>query len=252
MKTIIKIIVFILLFNLIIGFLIEGFFDFENIPKEYGKKIEDIKKSPNKVVPKIIHHICPKDFRRWHSKWFFCYESWLRVFPKEEYTHMHWFDDELDQVIKNDGYEWFLPIFESYDVNIKRIDMVRPFILYKYGGVYADMDIEVYKNFFDQLHEEKVSIAESPYKGNEEISNCLMASPVNHYFWLLIIDRCYKYRDKYTLLSTGPQLISQVYSEHKELVHILPDKLFNPAPWFEKNPDIYAKHFNTVMWDGTK
>jgi mannosyltransferase OCH1-like enzyme len=252
MKTIIKIIFFILLFNLIIGFMIEGFYDFENIPKEYGKNIEDIKKSPTKGVPKIIHHICPKDFRRWHSKWFYCYESWVRIFPKEEYTHMHWFDDELDQVIKNDGYEWFLPIFESYDVNIKRIDMVRPFILYKYGGVYADMDIEVYKNFFNQLHEEKVSIAESPYKGNEEISNCLMASPINHYFWLLIIDRCYRYRDKYTLLSTGPQLISQVYFENKELVHVLPDTLFNPAPWFPENPDIYAKHFNTVMWDGAK
>jgi mannosyltransferase OCH1-like enzyme len=251
--NIIKIILLIFLFNFILGFLIEGFFDFENIPKKYGDSITDIKAPPtNKGVPKIIHHICPKDFTRWHPKWFHCYASWLRVFPKEEYNHMHWFDDELHEVIKSDGNEWFLPIFEGYNVNIKRIDMVRPFLLYKYGGVYADMDIEVHKNFFDQLHEEKVSIVESPYKGNEEISNCLMASPVGNNYWLLVIDRCYKHKDTYTLLATGPQLFSEIYREHPDLVHVLPDKLFNPAPWFDENKEIYTIHLNTVMWDGSQ
>jgi hypothetical protein len=248
---IIKIILIIFLLYFTFGILIEGFFNFENIPSKYGDAIPDIKISPNKGIPKIIHHICPKDFRRWHPKWFHCYGSWLRVFPKEEYTHMHWFDDELEEVIKNDGFEWFLPTFQNYNVNIKRIDMVRPFLLYKYGGIYADMDIEVYKNFFDQLHEEKVSIVESPYKGNENIANCLMASPVGNHFWLLVIDRCYRYVNEYTLLSTGPQLYDKVYAEHQDLVHVLPDRLYNPAPWFEENPDIYTKHFNTVQWDGS-
>lgn len=248
MHIILKIILFIFLFNLFLGFFVETFVDFENIPKTYGEKIEDIKQSPNKGVPKIIHHICPKDFRRWHPKWFHCYVTWLKVFPKEEYTHMHWFDDELEEVIKNDGFEWFLPTFQSYNVNIKRIDMVRPFILYKYGGIYADMDIEVYKNFFDQLHQEKVSLTESPYKGNENVSNCLMASPVGHNFWLLVVDRCYRYVNEYTLLSTGPQLYDKVHVDNPDLVHVLPDKLFNPAPWFEENPDIYTKHLNTVAW----
>jgi len=244
----IEIILIIILFIFILRFLVEKFINFENIPKIYGDNISDIKVSPNKNVPKIIHHICPKDFRKWHPKWFHCYESWLNIFPKEEYTHMHWFDDELEEIIKQDGFEWFLPIFESYPHHIKRIDMVRPFILYKYGGIYADMDIEVYKNFHDQLHDEKISIVESPYKGNEHISNCLMSSPVGHYYWLLIIDRCYRYRDKYTLLATGPQLFSEIYKENPDLVHVLPDKLYNPAPWFEENKDIYTKHFNTVMW----
>lgn len=250
MDNFIKIILIILFFNIILGYLIEGFFEFENIKKNYN--IENINISPENGVPRIIHHICPKDFTRWHSKWFYCYESWLRIFPKEEFTHMHWYDDELHNIIEKDGFEWFLPIFNAYDVNIKRIDMIRPFILYKFGGVYADMDIQVYKNFFSELSDSKVSIAESPYKGNEEITNCFMGSPPKHNFWLLIIDRCYRYRDKYTLLSTGPQLISEVYKENPQLVHVLSDKLFNPAPWFEENPDIYLKHYNTVMWDGTK
>ena len=75
-----------------------------------------------------------------------------------------------------------------------------------------------------------------------------MASPPGHHFWLLVIDRCYRYVNEYTLLSTGPQLFDRVHKDHPDLVHVLPDKLFNPAPWFEENPDIYTKHFNTVMW----
>ena len=246
------IIILIVIYLIIIKILCENFIDLKNIPKNYGDDIKDINISPETGVPKIIHHICPKDFRKWHHKWFFCYESWIKIFPADKYTHMHWFDDELEEIIDNDGFEWFLPIFRAYDVHIKRIDMVRPFILYTYGGVFADMDIEVYKDFFDQLSPDKVSIVESPYKGNEEISNCLMASPPKHNFWLLIIDRCYQYRDKYTLLATGPQLISEIYRENSQIVHVLPDILFNPAPWFAENKDIYTKHFNTVMWDGTK
>jgi len=230
----------------------ENFYDFENIPKKIGDSIKDITLSPGIGVPKIIHHICPRDFNKWHQKWFYCYSSWLKVFPKEKYTHMVWYDDELHKVIEDKEFSWFLETFNNYKENIKRIDMVRPFILYKYGGIYADMDIEVYKDFFDELHPVKVSIAESPYKGNEEITNCLMASPPKHNFWFLIIDRCYRYVDKYTLLSTGPQLISQVYKENIEMVHILPFNLFNPPPWQSENVNIYAKHFNTVMWDGTK
>jgi hypothetical protein len=250
MDFIIQLFLVLLIIYFFVYYGIETFFDFKNIPKEYSYSVDDINISPVSGIPKIIHHICPKDFRRWNPKWFTGLESWLRIFPKTEYKHMFWYDDELHKVIEED-FPWFLDVFNSYDKNIKRIDMVRPFILYKYGGIYADMDIEVYKNFYDQLHKEKVSMVESPYKGNENISNCLMASPIGNYFWLLVIDRCYRYITEYTLLSTGPQLYDKVHADYPDLVYILPDKLFNPAPWFEENKDIYTKHLNTVMWDGS-
>jgi mannosyltransferase OCH1-like enzyme len=243
-----KIIIVIILIYFIIYYILESFFDFENIPKEYGNDIDDILISKDSNgVPKIIHHICPKDFKRWHQKWFYCYESWLRLFPSPEYTHMHWFDDELHKVIDED-FPWFLEVFNSYGENIKRIDMVRPFILYKYGGIYADMDYYVYSNFYDDLAQDKVSICESPYKGNEEITNALMSSPKNSNYWLLVIDECYKHRDTYVLLSTGPQLISKIYKEYPQLVHVLPYPIFNPPPWDAHSEAVKCKHYNTVMW----
>ena len=55
-------------------------------------------------------------------------------------------------------------------------------ILYKYGGIYADMDYMCFKNFYNILPKNKISISESPYKENEEIQNALMISPPNNSF----------------------------------------------------------------------
>lgn len=248
MIDIYKILIVIIFVYFIIYYICESFFDFENIPKEYGKNIDDILISKDSNgIPKIIHHVCPRDFRKWHPKWFYCYESWLRLFPSPEYTHMHWFDDELHKLVEEE-FTWFLDVFNSYDQNIKRIDMIRPFILYKYGGIYADMDYYVYSNFYDDLAQDKVSICESPYKGNEEITNALMSSPKNNNYWLLVIDECYKHRDTYVLLSTGPQLFSKIYSQYPTLVHVLPYPVFNPPPWDAHSEKVKSKHYNTVMW----
>jgi len=243
-----KIILTVIFIYFIIYYCIEKFYNFENIPKDYGNDIDNIEVSNTSGIPKIIHHVCPKDFKRWHPKWFICYESWLRVFPEPEYTHMHWYDDELHKIVEEEA-PWFLKIFNSYTENIKRIDMVRAFFLYKYGGIYADMDYIVYTNFYDDLDQNKVNLCESPYKGNENVTNALMASPPKNNFWLLIIDECYYHVDTYVLLSTGPQLFDRVHKKVPDVVHVLPYPIFNPPPWDNENVDIIkAKHFNTVVW----
>ena len=91
----------------------EYFFNFNNIPKNYNLEIKDIYTSPLKGIPKIIHHICPKDYKKWNSKWFTGYESTLKQFPNPEYTHMYWYDDELHKFIESD-FPWFLDIFNSF------------------------------------------------------------------------------------------------------------------------------------------
>ena len=246
MYNLLKIIFIIILINIIFKLIIENFYNFENIPKIYESETDTI---IDKTIPKIIHHICPRDFNKWHPTWLICYESWLRIFPKTEYTHMMWYDDELDKFIEKE-FSWFLEIFKSYDVNIKRIDMVRPFFLYHYGGIYADMDYMVYKNFYNELPQDRVSICESPYKGNEEITNALMASPPKSIFWLLVIDECYKHRhENNILLATGPQLISNTHSKYPEFVNVLPWKTYNKPKWEpEVTEDTIAKHYNTVAW----
>lgn len=222
----------------------ENFYDFKNVPENYNKDEE------GKGIPKIIHHICPNDFKRWDPKWFVCYESWLRLYPKEEYTHMHWDDKELYDFIET-NFPWFLDVYKNYDVNIKRYDISRLFLLYHYGGIYADMDYIVYKNFFDELPQDKVSIPESPYKWNEHIQNSLMMGPPKAKFWLLCIDECYNRVNFNVFSSTGPQLLTPIYLKHPELVNLLPFDLYNPNIYENDSYDqtkIYAKHLITTVW----
>lgn len=249
-KIIILTLVLYFVFNISLNFVMETFFDFENVPKEYGDKINDINTSPVVGIPKIIHHICPKDFKNWHHKWFTCYESWLRLFPQSEYKHMNWDDDNLDEFIQT-NYPWFINIFREYDVNIKRYDISRIFLLYHYGGIYADMDYVVYKNFYDELPQDKVSIPESPYKWNEFIQNSLMMGPPKHNFWLVVIDECYKKRHQNVFSATGPQLLTPVYNKYPQLVNVLPIDLYNPNVYDDNSYDqnkIYAKHVLTTVW----
>lgn len=244
------IIVIILVIFLIFNFLQEGFYNFVNVPSEFGLNIDNIEVSPVIGIPKIIHHICPVDFKKWNSKWLICYESWLRLFPKNEYNHMHWDDEDLEQFI-SENYPWFLKVFTSYDVNIKRYDIARVFLLYHYGGIYADMDYIVYKNFFDELPQDKVSIPESPYKWNEHIQNSLMFSPPKHNFWLLVIDEAFNRTEWNVFSATGPQLLTPMYFKFPNLVNILPSNLYNPNVYDDTTYDqnkIYAKHLLTTVW----
>jgi len=46
----------------------------------------------------------------------------------------------LELLTKN--FPWFLPTYNNYRYPIQKIDAARLFILYKYGGIYVDMDIK--------------------------------------------------------------------------------------------------------------
>ena len=227
----------------------ENFYDFKNLPDTY-KQIEDINVSPIAKVPKIIHRICPKKKSEWHASWYLGYDSWLKVFPQPEYTHMLWFDDELEELIKSD-FPWFLETFRSYNYNIYRIDMIRPFILYKYGGIYADMDYVCYKNFYDQLPD-TISIPESPYKQHEFIQNSLICSPPLQNFWLLLIEEATNKKNSLVFFATGPALYTSMYHKYPKMINILPMNLYNPAkesPEFN-SPDVITKHYASNVWVG--
>lgn len=203
-------------------------------------------------IPKIIHQTAPKDQTKWHPIWFKCQTSWKTYF--KDFTYMMWTDEDLDNLIKTD-FSWFYDIYKSYDRNISRIDIARYFILYKYGGIYADMDYECFENFYDRLNQAKVSISESPYTRNEYLQNALMISPKKHPFWKLVIAEAEnRFNSKKgasshsdVLYNTGPVLISDVYFSNFDYVIPLDYKLWNPLEK-DKLPGMIAVQYGTAVW----
>jgi len=217
-------------------------------------------------IPKIIHQTAPADKSKWHPIWHDCQKSWKEKFPGYEYKM--WTDEDLDELIKT-KYAWFYPTYKGYDLKIKRIDAARYFMLYEHGGIYADMDFECVNNFEHVLEQDKVSIAESPWKNGpsgETHQNALMISPKGHPFWEKVFELLEKHKDnKDVLFTTGPRIIMEALNSATDgSVKSLPYEKF--APQHDKeftssyeagrktiappsDPSIFTRHHSTSVWN---
>lgn len=214
------------------------------------------------MIPKIIHQSAYKDKNEWHPIWKICQQSVLKNFKDFEYKL--WDDDSLDNFVK-EKYPQIYEEYKNFPGHIFQLDCVRYLLLHYYGGIYIDMDVYCYDNFYNELTEE-VNLVESI--GDEIVQNSLMASIPNHLFWI----DCYKlcnYRVKNFKLKpnflspelqmetddnnnlvrfiTGPLMLSDCYKQNKYNINKLPYKLFNHEP-LKYSSILKTKHMQSGMW----
>jgi mannosyltransferase OCH1-like enzyme len=207
------------------------------------------------TISKIIHQTAPKNKDKWHPIWEQCQQSWKYNFTEFEY--MFWNDDDLLNLIKTDFPNYF-QLYTDFGENvILKVDFARYAILYKYGGIYADMDFMCKKNFYKKLGN-NICIVESP-SSKEIIQNSLMMSPPNDKRWLNVLENCKNYyydfikqnpttkiTGKYVIDITGPRLLSRSLDVSK--IIILSKNLYNPNKSNFNSKEIYTKHYGTGKW----
>jgi len=205
-------------------------------------------------IPKIIHQTAMADKSKWNPIWEKCQKSWKEKFPDFEYKM--WTDEDLDEFIKTNYKDFYDTVYSKYDKNIKKIDAARYFILYQYGGMYADMDFECKKNFWDQIPQDKVSIAESATPG-EQYQNALMISPKGEPFWLDVIGQLEKNKDHPDVVyATGPRLVIDAATRNninpldKERYSVIGggDTVHFSSKITEPGDDVYCIHHGTCSW----
>ena len=203
--------------------------------------LENFNSNINIKIPKIIHQTAPKDKSKWHHTWERCQKTWKKKFP--DFKYIMWTDEDLDNLVKKE-FSFYYKIYKNYNRNIKRIDIARYMILFKYGGIYADMDFECLNNFYDNLNHNKVNLVESPYEYNEKFQNSLMASKPGNPYWLFVLYFGKKNKDlKNILSSTGPRLLDEVYFYYPKLINSLPYSKYNPHKGeLYKNQNIFTRH----------
>lgn len=194
-------------------------------------------------IPKIIHQTAPRDVSKWNEIWPKCQASWKRNFPDWEYRM--WTDEDLDQLIRT-KYTWFYHTYVSYPKNIMRIDAARYFILYEYGGMYADMDFECVKNFEHLIPRGLAFAAETPWNTWGEVyQNALMGSPPKHEFWKHVFeDLMQNKNDEDVLTATGPMVIQRVADKYPDLFYAFNRKNF--APSIDKDLDAPDHDFSMI------
>ncbi|PRP85922.1 hypothetical protein PROFUN_06044 [Planoprotostelium fungivorum] len=89
------------------------------------------------VIPRIVHQSWkdsnpPSKFALWSKTWRVQNPGWVWVL---------WTDADNEQLCKR-FFPWFYDTFQGFSGNIYRADLARHMYMYRYGGVYADLDSE--------------------------------------------------------------------------------------------------------------
>lgn len=131
----------------------------------------------------------------------------------------------------------YLSLYRSFDREIYRVDLVRYLLLYRYGGVYMDLDLKL-KRPLDQL-----------FKGHHDLylvrtpnlhgyTNAFMASRPGCPFWLRCIEEIqrrsqnrpwYILGDLRVLWTTGPGMITRVAQDYNRPFVTIPYLLGHPC-----------------------
>jgi len=134
--------------------------------------------------------------------------SWAERHPGWEYRL--WTDEDNRCLIK-EQFPWFLKTYDNYPAAINRVDAIRYFILYAYGGVYVDLDYLCLKNLEPLLAGYDLVLT---YTGRDKafahsISNAIMASSKGMSLWPEVFKRMQKARGDKTIVEfrTGPALL---------------------------------------------
>jgi mannosyltransferase OCH1-like enzyme len=223
-------------------------------------------------IPKIIHQTW-KDKNISGEVLAFA-NSWKKHHPTWEYRL--WDDKDNRRFIQN-RFPWFARFYDNYSLSIQRVDSVRYFILYTYGGLYVDLDFECLRSVEPLLVEEEcvfgveASTHAQYHHLDRIISNAFMAAvPGNRFFYAIIKDLITSVptaleKDRFVLETTGPLMITRVYNayDEKDRITLMPSEYLFPLDYQEaeqllngqdtdvtrqKLKDAYAIHYHWGSW----
>ena len=184
-------------------------------------------------IPRIIHqtwktHNIP-------DEWTECVLSWKRFHPDWEY--LLWTDQGGREFVAG-HYPHFLRTYDDFSYNIQRADALRYLILYTFGGVYVDLDIECFRPLHGLMAGKRIGLSREPQKharwlGHKWLlSNAFLASEPNHSLLAAVISAMKAVNPKIVqhhevLTTTGPVMLTSVTKEHAGAdLCILDDNVF--------------------------
>ncbi|KAJ1554180.1 hypothetical protein HK096_004705, partial [Nowakowskiella sp. JEL0078] len=142
-------------------------------------------------------------------------KSWKQINP--DYAYVLWTDISNRQLVESD-FPWFLSTYDNLPRAIHRADAVRYCYMYKYGGIYADIDVEALKpmsNLFERLRKRELAIRSKNWKFGID--------PVNQETWSL------DYGNKYQL-GSDIDLVIPLMSGDINLAHNIPNAWLASKP----------------------
>lgn len=187
------------------------------------------------MIPKIIHYIwigpnpLPEIFYK-------CYQSWKVFCP--DFEIILWTENNIN-------YREIPFLAHTYETSqfAKFSDYYRMYIVYKYGGVYMDIDVELLKPLGNLLDYKMFFSLDTRGSVN---SGSSFGAIKNQRILLLIMEQWINYYLE-GLIPTCPEVETEVFknqnlftrlNQDKISLVLLPHEYFNPIDWQYKNGEI--------------
>lgn len=196
-------------------------------------------------------------------------DSWKRFNPNIEYR---FYDDADCLAFVHAEFPELADLYERLPLPILRADLFRYLVVYRTGGIYADVDMECFKSF-DQFFsfDDAVFSVEFELDSNAQrdcnfrhpyqIANCIFASEAGHPFLRAVIDKAVVLINSQENISTetvvgatGPHMLTRVfYSQSWPGVNVLKrtcwlPNTFYPDWLYPLHPEIFARHHFLGSW----
>lgn len=192
----------------------------------------------NKKIPRYIHQIWISSIEKKEMSKGFQQAADSCIKYHSNYNYTLWTHENILHWLKIE-YSWFLPIYKTYRYDMQRIDAMKYFLLFHFGGIYIDLDIK--------CHVEDIITAMIPknqtdyepdiifHMGGEGISanTDIMAAKQAHPFFKLAINRLQSANRWFYLyhltiiLSAGPTFLYGIYRKYpfKENIYFVSNDL---------------------------
>lgn len=174
-------------------------------------------------------------------------------------------DDQENLDFVKENFPQYLSLYQSFDREIYRVDMIRYLRLYYHGGVYMDLDLKLTRSL-DQLlkGDHDLYLVRTPNLNG--YTNSFMASKQGCPFWLRCIEEIkkrsqnrpwYILGDLKVIWTTGPDMITKVAQEYNHPFVTIPYLLGHPCTICDHyldrpcpSEDSYVEELKGSSWTG--
>ena len=141
-------------------------------------------------IPHIIHqawqsYVIPKEMAFW-------VKSWTQLNPDWEYWF--WTPQNVHALLKK-HYPQLLDMYNSYPYDVQRADAMRYIVLYHFGGLYADLDMECLKPMAFWADRFSCVLSEEPHahnllysEGKGNVLNAFLMCRAGHPLYKQLLD----------------------------------------------------------------
>lgn len=219
------------------------------------------------MIPKIIHQTykevnnLPPVYKKCQTKVKQLHQDWQYRF---------WTDNSMYAEVKESFPELY-PVFMKLPRKILQIDVFRYCLMWKYGGLYCDLDY-LFRKPFDLTDKEIVlPISRSPRISETlRFGNSIFASVPQHPFWKLLLDDIINNPQHLMVVTdsdvmdsesgTGPGFVTHMYytcpEKIRETITTPLKMLFHPPARFKENDlkknGSYGVHLCESLWTNNR